>query len=153
MKKKYKRAGTTSERQDYRKGGQVSKDDNVREKLYYGGGGGYGGPSISKQMSDAYSGNITISAPDVFGNTQTYNVSAKPPVPEVNIPVQSTPATQAQINTGETMSLTEEQKQNNRKGLETASSAQLPEAAKLPMHSKYLLIFLNRELLWIHLQL
>ncbi len=26
MKKKYKRAGTTSERQDYRKGGQVSKD-------------------------------------------------------------------------------------------------------------------------------
>ena len=33
MKKKYKRAGTTSERQDYRKGGQVSKD-GVREKLY-----------------------------------------------------------------------------------------------------------------------
>ena len=131
MKKKYKRAGTTSERQDYRKGGQVSKDDNVREKLYYG-GGGYGGPTMSQQLSNAYAGNITISAPDVFGNTQTYNVSAKPPVPEVNIPVQSTPATQAQINTGETMSLTEEQKQNNRKGLETASSAQLPEAAKLP---------------------
>ena len=31
MKKKYKRAGTTSERQDYRKGGQVSKDG--REKV------------------------------------------------------------------------------------------------------------------------
>ena len=130
MKKKYKRTGTTSERQDYRKGGQVSKDDNVREKLYYG-GGGYG-TDFSKQMSDAYGGNISISVPDVFGNTQTYNVSGKPAVPEVNIPVQSTPAAQAQINTGETMSLTEEQKQNNRKGLETASSAQLPEAAKLP---------------------
>ena len=32
MKKKYKRAGTTSERQDYRKGGQVSKD-GPREKV------------------------------------------------------------------------------------------------------------------------
>ena len=153
MKKKYKRAGTTSERQDYRKGGQVSKDDNVREKLYYG-GSGYGGPTMSQQLLDAYGGNITISAPDVFdSNTQTYNVSGKPAVPEVNIPVQSTPAAQTQINTGETMSLTEEQKQNNRKGLETASSAQLLKLLNYLMHNKYLLIFLNRELLWIHLQL
>ena len=37
MKKKYKRAGTTSERQDYRKGGQVSKDGNKRVKLMPGG--------------------------------------------------------------------------------------------------------------------
>ena len=36
MKKKYKRAGTTSERQDYRKGGQVSKD-GPRKKFYPGG--------------------------------------------------------------------------------------------------------------------
>jgi|TARA_B100000123_G_scaffold169458_1_gene125647 hypothetical protein len=36
MKKKYKRAGTTSERQDYRKGGQVSKD-GPRQKFYPGG--------------------------------------------------------------------------------------------------------------------
>ena len=35
MKKKYKRAGTTSERQDYRKGGQVSKD-GPRQKFYGG---------------------------------------------------------------------------------------------------------------------
>ena len=35
MKKKYKRAGTTSERQDYRKGGQVSKD-GPRLKFYGG---------------------------------------------------------------------------------------------------------------------
>ena len=36
MTKKYKRAGTTSERQDYRKGGQVSKDGQ-RQKFYPGG--------------------------------------------------------------------------------------------------------------------
>ena len=36
MTKKYKRAGTTSERQDYRKGGQVSKD-GPRQKFYPGG--------------------------------------------------------------------------------------------------------------------
>ena len=41
MKKKYKRAGTTSERQDYRKGGQVSKD-GPRQKFYYGGAQGDG---------------------------------------------------------------------------------------------------------------
>lgn len=38
MKKKYKRAGTTSERQDYRQGGQVSKD-GPRQKFQYGGVG------------------------------------------------------------------------------------------------------------------
>ena len=38
MKKKYKRAGTTSERQDYRKGGQVSKD-GPRQKFQVGGVG------------------------------------------------------------------------------------------------------------------
>ncbi len=36
MKKKYKRAGTTSERQDYRKGGQVSKD-GPRQEFISGG--------------------------------------------------------------------------------------------------------------------
>ena len=36
MKKKYKRAGTTSERQDYRKGGLVG--DSKRVKVYGGGG-------------------------------------------------------------------------------------------------------------------
>ena len=42
MKKKYKKlAGTTSERQDYRKGGQVSKD-GPRKKFYYGGAHGDG---------------------------------------------------------------------------------------------------------------
>jgi len=41
MKKKYKRAGTTSERQDYRKGGQVSKD-GPRLKFFYGGAQGDG---------------------------------------------------------------------------------------------------------------
>jgi len=41
MKKKYKRAGTTSERQDYRKGGQVSKD-GPRKKFQGGGDGDIG---------------------------------------------------------------------------------------------------------------
>jgi len=50
MKKKYKRAGTSSERQDYRKGGQVSKD-GPREKFN---DGGYG-TSFSQQMAQAYS--------------------------------------------------------------------------------------------------
>jgi len=52
MKKKYKRAGTSSERQDYRKGGQVSKD-GPRKKLFTG-SGGYG-TSFSQQMAQAYS--------------------------------------------------------------------------------------------------
>jgi len=41
MKKKYKRAGTSSERQDYRKGGQVSKD-GPRQKFQGGGDGDIG---------------------------------------------------------------------------------------------------------------
>ena len=41
MKKKYKRAGTTSERQDYRKGGQVSKD-GPRQRFQAGGDGDIG---------------------------------------------------------------------------------------------------------------
>ena len=41
MKKKYKRAGTTSERQDYRKGGQVSKDGPI-QKFQAGGDGDIG---------------------------------------------------------------------------------------------------------------
>ena len=46
MKKKYKKAGTTSERQDYRKGGQVSKD-GPRKKFYYGGAQGDGDIGLS----------------------------------------------------------------------------------------------------------
>ena len=122
MKKKYKRAGITSERQDYRKGGQVSKDDNVREKLYYG-GGSYGGPSFSSQYIAGIGG-----VPDLSGID--FSKISIPAIPATTTTTQA--QAQAQANTGETMSLTEEQKQNNREGLETASSAQLPEAAKLP---------------------
>ena len=50
MTKKYKRAGTTSERQDYRKGGQVSKD-GPRLKFQGGGDGDIGLASV-----DALSG-------------------------------------------------------------------------------------------------
>ena len=53
MKKKYKRAGTTSERQDYRKGGQVSKD-GPRQKFSYGGAQGDG--DIGLASIDALSG-------------------------------------------------------------------------------------------------
>ena len=55
MKKKYKRAGTTSERQDYRKGGQVSKDGS-RKKFSYGGAQG--------------DGDIGLAAADVAGGQQ-----------------------------------------------------------------------------------
>ena len=120
MKKKYKRAGTTSERQDYRKGGQVSKEGHEREKLLPGGMPAGMGADFSRQYAQAGTPNLS--------NLDFTNLR----IPEVNIPVQSTPAAQAQANTGETMSLTEEQKQNNREGLATAASAQLPEAAKLP---------------------
>ena len=71
MKKKYKRAGTTSERQDYRKGGQVSKD-GPRQKFY---GGGYSeyGMSMNQQMAQAYSSdplNLNISPEKIQQNLQ-----------------------------------------------------------------------------------
>ena len=49
MKKKYKRAGTTSERQDYRKGGQVSKEGHERVKLLPGGMPAAMGADCSRQ--------------------------------------------------------------------------------------------------------
>ena len=126
MKKKYKRAGTTSERQDYRKGGQVSKD-GPRLKAFAGMDAAMGA-DFSRQYSRAMSGDFTISVPDAYGNTQTYNVSGKPAGPEVNIPVQSA---QAQINTGESQ-MTEEQKKANRDKLQQAAAGQIPTEGIIP---------------------
>ena len=106
MKKKYKRAGTTSERQDYRQGGQVSKD-GPRQKFQYGGVGGY---------------------PINFGpNLPTFT-------PEQIAQIQTTVPTtgQTQSNTGANMAMTEEEKAANRAELEQAATGQLSEAAKLP---------------------
>ena len=64
MKKKYKRAGTTSERQDYRKGGQVSKD-GPRLKAFMGMSAAMGA-DFSKQLGQLYSGD-----PLNLGFTQT----------------------------------------------------------------------------------
>jgi len=110
MKKKYKRAGTSSERQDYRKGGQVSKD-GPRLKAYTGMGGmaAYGA-DFSKQMSQAYNfDNIKFD----FSNIQL-------PTP----PQKST--------TGEKMALTEEQKAANRAELEKAKAGQVSAASQIP---------------------
>ena len=106
MKKKYKRAGTTSERQDYRKGGQVSKD-GPRQKFYPGGYSEYG-MSMNQQMAQAYSSdplNLNISPEKIQQNLQAR---------------------------GQQMALTEEQKAANRAELEKAKTGQVPEAVKLP---------------------
>ena len=104
MKKKYKRAGTTSERQDYRKGGQVSKD-GPRQKFQYGGVGGY---------------------PINFGPT-TFT-------PEQLAQIQTTVPTtgQTQSNTGANMAMTEEEKAANRAELEQAKEGQVPVAGQIP---------------------
>jgi len=107
MKKKYKRAGTTSERQDYRKGGQVSKD-GPRLKAYTGMGGmaAYGA-DFSKQMSQAYN----------FDNIEFDFSNIQLPTPQ---------------KTGENMALTEQQKAANRAELEKAKSGQLPVGSQIP---------------------
>ena len=106
MKKKYKRAGTTSERQDYRQGGQVSKD-GPRQKFQYGGVGGY---------------------PINFGpNLPTFT-------PEQIAQIQTTVPTtgQTQSNTGANMAMTEEEKAANRAELEQAKEGQVPVAGQIP---------------------
>ena len=127
MKKKYKRAGTSSERQDYRKGGQVSKD-GPREKLFTG-SGGYG-TDFSKQLANAYSGNFTISLPDSSGNIQTVNLNESPKPSEIA-------AAQIQSNTGANMATTEEQKKELARASEIArgqvSNLPTPNVANIPL--------------------
>ena len=121
MKKKYKRAGTGSERQDYRKGGQVSKD-GPREKFN---DGGYG-TDFSKQLANAYSGNFTISLPDSSGNIQTVNLNESPKPSEIA-------ATNTQSNnSGANMAMTEQEKAASRAELERAKAGQVPVAGQIP---------------------
>ena len=106
MKKKYKRAGTTSERQDYRKGGQVSKD-GPRQKFYPGGYSEYG-MSMNQQMAQAYSSdplNLNISPEQIQQNLQAR---------------------------GQQMALTEEQKAAGRAELEQAKTGQVPVDGQIP---------------------
>jgi hypothetical protein len=113
MKKKYKRAGTTSERQDYRKGGQVSKEGHERVKLLPGGMPAAMGADFSRQYAQAGVPNIDLSGLRI---------------PEINIPVQSA---QARINTGESQ-MTEEQKKANRDKLQQAAAGQIPTEGIIP---------------------
>lgn len=119
MKKKYKRAGTTSERQDYRKGGQVSKEGHERVKLLPGGMPAAMGADFSRQYAQAGTPNLS--------NLDFTNLR----IPEVNIPVQSTPAAQAQANTGESQ-MTEEEKKANRTKVEQSAAGQIPAAGIVP---------------------
>ena len=106
MKKKYKRAGTTSERQDYRKGGQVSKD-GPRQKFYPGGYSEYG-TSMNQQMAQAYS-------------SDPLNLNLSPEQIQQNLQVR-----------GQQMALTEEQKAANRAELEKAKAGQVPVGGQIP---------------------
>ena len=125
MKKKYKRAGTTSERQDYRKGGQVSKD-GPRQKFYPGGigDGDIGLSNYEAAFSQA------VASGDFTEFNKTYPVIA-PPTPT---PVQ-TPSSNINIlprSSGENMVLTEQQKAANRAKLEQAAAGQVPVAGQIP---------------------
>lgn len=125
MKKKYKRAGTTSERQDYRKGGQVSKD-GPRQKFYPGGigDGDIGLSNYEAAFSQA------VASGDFTEFNKTYPVIAPPPP----TPVQ-TPSSNINIlpsSSGENMALTEQQKAANRAKLEQAAAGQIPTAGQIP---------------------
>ena len=108
MKKKYKRAGTTSERQDYRKGGQVSKD----------------GPRLK-----AYAGLIGMGAVPIYGANNNI-ISIADPLGRIVTPQEQLTKTKpAQANT---MAITEEQKAANRAKVEQAAAGQVPVAGQIP---------------------
>ena len=103
MKKKYKRAGTTSERQDYRKGGLVG--DGKRVKVF---GGGEYGADFSKQLSNVYSGNFNFGGADLSNISIPTNTPA--PKPEAApAPIFTAPITPAQ----QTQQTQQTQQQNN----------------------------------------
>ena len=116
MKKKYKRAGTTSERQDYRQGGQVSKD-GPRQKFYPGGAQG--------------DGDIGLSNFDI-ANFPLINI---PPAPVFTPTPVQTPSSNINIlprSSGENMAMTEQQKAANRAKVEQAAAGQVPVAGQIP---------------------
>ena len=113
MKKKYKRAGTTSERQDYRKGGQVSKD----------------GPRLK-----AYAGLIGMGAVPIYGANNNI-ISIADPLGRIVTPQEQLTKTKpAQANT---MAITEEQKKELARASEIAqgqvSNLPTPEVASIPL--------------------
>ena len=125
MKKKYKRAGTTSERQDYRKGGQVSKQGHERVKLMPGGMTAAMGADFSRQLANAGFGNINLSGLD-FSNII---IPTPPPDP---ITEAAKILRENNTNSGENMALTEQQKAANRTTLAEAAAGQVPVASKIP---------------------
>jgi hypothetical protein len=103
MKKKYKRAGTTSERQDYRKGGRVG---------YVPGGQVYGGEP----------GGTLAEERDEFEENYQGNQDNQD-----NQDNQTQDSTQ-----GENVTLTPEQEAANRASLQQAAAGQVPQAAVIP---------------------
>ncbi len=129
MKKKYKRAGTTSERQDYRKGGQVSKD-GPRQK-FYPGGIGDGDIGLSTFEVNFNQAIAEDRIEEFLAENPGFGIT--PPAPE------SDPITEAakilkenNTNSGENMALTEQQKAANRTTLAEAAAGQVPVASKIP---------------------
>lgn len=121
MKKKYKRAGTTSERQDYRKGGQVSKD-GPRKKFNYGGAQGDGDIGLSNWEA-GFSQAIAEDKVQEYLESNPLGITPPPPEP---------PPPPPKSTTGENMALTEEQKAASRAELEKAKAGQVPVGGQIP---------------------
>jgi len=116
MKKKYKRAGTTSERQDYRKGGYVG--DGKRVKKYLAGAITY--PTSFNVLGG---GSIPI---NIGGNLLS-------PAVQNAVVAGTSPATNTQSNnSGANMAMTEQEKAANRAKLEQAAAGQVPVAGQIP---------------------
>ena len=116
MKKKYKRAGTTSERQDYRKGGYVG--DGKRVKKYLAG-------------AITYPTNFNI----LGGGSIPLNIGGNllSPVVQNAVVAGTSPATNTQSNnSGANMAMTEQEKAANRAKLEQAAAGQVPVAGQVP---------------------
>ena len=107
MKKKYKRAGTTSERQDYRKGGYVG--DSERVKLF-GGMTAAMGADFSRQLSNAGFCNLNFSGIDFSNISIPTNTPA--PKPEA-APAPAPAPAQAPIFTAPVTPVQQQTQNNN----------------------------------------
>ena len=124
MKKKYKRAGTTSERQDYRKGGQVSKD-GPRQKFYYGGAQGDGDIGLAAFDMANFPRMDLSPAPIFVAQPKTGNQMVTSTFKKLQEAVKGA---SGKDNVG----LTPQQEQANREALAGAAAGQVPVAGQIP---------------------
>ena len=89
MKKKYKRAGTTSERQDYRSGGRVGYQEG-RGVNFAGRGGAMGGESFTQPPT-----NITLTSNQQQGDAEDEQEENTPQTTE---PTDTTPPTPTTVS-------------------------------------------------------